>query len=97
MQAIGKKFIKFVPGEMLKQDKKIIFVFSHRINRRVYKDKQRLIGYITFHVKSRAYAFYPEDKVCLGWETTGIISKFLFDLQKNFIEFDSEKGALIPL
>jgi len=97
MQAIGKKFIKFVPGKMLKQDEKVIFVFSHRINRRTYKDKQRLIGYITFHVKSRAYAFYPKEKVCIGWETTGIISKFLFDLQKGGIEFDSEKGALIPL
>ena len=95
MQALGNKHLDFVPGKMIDQDEKTIFVFSRLINRRVYKEKKRHIGYITFHVKSRAYAFYPVPNICIGWESAALISRFIFSLQKNLIEFKPEKGELI--
>lgn len=92
---LNNKHIDFIPGKYFPNvDAKYICVFSHKYNDRHYKKKAWVIGVIFLHPKTKMYAFYGTDDMCIGYEGLDIIAKMLNALDKGNIVFKPETGEL---
>lgn len=89
--------LDFVPNKFLKGpdcDWPFIAVFTHKRNKRIYKQKKWAIGQIAYHKKLQKYSFIELDGWALGEETLFLIASIIYKLDNGELIFDSEKGEL---
>lgn len=96
MNYVKNKWVDFVPNRLLIDKPKFneICVFSHKSNKRVYKNKQTFIGRIFIHPKTNEYCFAMEENVSIGIGTLEIVFYFLVSLKNGVVVFDGERGEL---
>ena len=90
------KHIHFVPNKLVKnpsEDNGIIFVFSARNNKKIYKRKRFEIGALFYNPKVKEWCYYPvQDKSSLSYDTMMIIVEMLIKLNGGLLKYKPEEG-----
>ena len=97
MNILKINHIEFVPCELIKEEYKnlnYIFVLSHRRNKRMYKEKHWLVGFIHFHKKAQEWCFTGEETCAIGVDTLVLISLTLRNLNDGKIIYDKKEGII---
>jgi len=101
MNGLTSEYLDFVPGKMTRPPREdinnVIFVFSRRKDKTIYKKKNYFIGTIVYQNKIKEYIFvYNKEYDALRSDTLMKIGAFLDNLNKNRLVFDPEAGEIYP-
>lgn len=97
MNYVKIHYVDFVPGgNCANGNSDFIYVFSHRINGKIYKRKMMETGGIAYNKKIKEWTFIPVPggNVSYGCTIMRIISTFLDRLNKKINVYDKEKGEI---
>lgn len=103
-KGLTANYVDFVVGSFVKstyeeikpmKPSEVIYVYSHRLNKRIYKKPKRLVGFILKNISTQDYGFHSatnETGICV--ETLVVITNFLQKINNGKIIFDNDKGEL---
>lgn len=97
MNYVKIKYVDFVPGgNFANGNSEFIYVFSHKINGKIYKRKMMETGGIVYNKKVKEWVFMPvpSGNVSYGCNIMRIVATFLERLNTKVNTYDPEEGEI---